>query len=47
MEFLSTMYLPYIYLAYGLYYTNLAYSKETYIHHKINMYKIYYMTLLS
>jgi len=29
--------LPYIYLANGLYYTNLAYSKRIYILHTINI----------
>jgi len=37
------MYLSYIYLAHGLYCTNLAYPKEIYIYHKINIYKIYYI----
>jgi len=39
------MYLPYIYLADGPYYINLAYSKEICIILKVNIYRIYYMTL--
>ena len=38
MEFLSTVYLPYICLAHSLYYTILVYSKEIYIYHKVNIY---------
>jgi len=45
MKFLSTVYLPYIYLAHSLYYTILVYSKETYVHYKVNIYKICHMTL--
>jgi len=35
IKFLSTIYLSYIHFAYGLYYTNLAYSKGTYVKHAI------------
>ena len=41
MELLSIMYLSYIYLAHGLYYTNLVYSKGTYVILEVNMYKTY------
>ena len=34
---LQSVYLPYIHLANGLYYTNLAYPKETYILYTIDI----------
>ena len=37
IKFLSIVYLPYICLAYSLYYTILVYSKEIYVHYKVNI----------
>jgi len=35
MEFLSTVYLPYIHFAHGLCYTNLVYSKGTCVEYTV------------